>query len=166
MNPILNLIGNLNFQHLQHRILLFRFDSKFVLPNQVKEYSTKDGLVLSVLLHLEIIDSTKGYKVLDGKGGTVCLMLPRQDALHNLPNPNKALVNINLKGERRLIRGGKRVVCLGCNEEFKPVYQTIGLTPGRSFKGLYEKWPEEGLHKNTKTTIENMMNVVNTKICK
>ena len=76
----------------------FSGTNELVLPNQDKEYSTKDGLVLSALLHLEIIDSTKGYKVLDGKGGTVCLMLPRQDALHNLPNPNKALVNINLKG--------------------------------------------------------------------
>jgi hypothetical protein len=35
---------------------------------------------------------------------------------------------------------------------------------GRSFMGLYEKWPKESLHKNTKKTIVKMMNVVNDKI--
>ena len=83
-----------------------------------------------------------------------------------LPNPNKALVDINLKGRTRLIRCGKSVVSLGCNDEHKPIYQTVGLTPGRSFKGLYHNWPENGLHKNTRKTIEKMMNVVNNKIGK
>jgi len=65
-----------------------------------------------------------------------------------------------------LIRGGKRVVGLGCNNEYKPIYQTVGLTPGRSFPGLYEKWPAKNLHSNTRRTLEKMMNMVNHNICK
>ena len=148
-------------------LTFFSGTTELVLPNQDKEISTKDGLVLSALLHLQIIDNTEGYKVSDGKGGTVCLMIPRQDALLGLPNPNKALVDINLHGGKRLKRGGKRVVGLGCNDEYKPLYQTVGLTPGRSFPGLYDKWPgKKKLHSNTRQTLEKMMNVVNSKIGK
>ena len=147
-------------------LTFFSGTNKLVLPNQDKESGTKNGLVLSALLHLQIIDNTEGYKVSDGNGGTVCLMVPRQDALFRLPDPNQALVDINKNGGKRLNRGGKRVIGLGCNDEYKPIYQTVGLTPGRCFKGLYDKWPEKSLNSKTRPTLEKMMNVVNTKIGK
>jgi hypothetical protein len=107
------------------------------LPNPIP-----NGIMLSAVEDLRVIDTISGARMLSSTGDTVFILIPRHDAIKDNTFVKKTLMALHAldKGKRAAeVRGKSRITVA----EDDGKYTTVGLKPRRGSTGVSEFWPKK-----------------------
>jgi hypothetical protein len=107
------------------------------LPNPIP-----NGIMLSAVEDLRVIDTISGARMLSSTGDTVFILIPRHDAIKDNTYVKRTLMALYAldKGKRvSEVRGKSRITVAEDNGK----YATVGLKPRRGSTGVSEFWPEK-----------------------
>ena len=108
-----------------------------MLPNPIP-----NGIMLSAVEDLRVIDTISGARMLSSTGDTVFILIPRHDAIKDNTYVKRTLMALYAldKGKRvSEVRGKSRITVAEDNGK----YATVGLKPRRGSTGVSEFWPEK-----------------------
>ncbi len=103
--------------------------------------SSSNGIVLSALKDLKVIDTIFGARLESETGDIVFILIPRQDAISQMTHVKKTIASLYAleKGKRTPeLRGKTRITVAEDNGK----YATVGLKPNRGCTGVSEIWPK------------------------
>ena len=114
-----------------------------------------NGIMLSAVNDLCVIDTINGARMESASGDTVFTLIPRHDAIHNMTHVRKTLASLYaLDRAKRAaeVRGKTRITVA----EDGGKYVTVGLKPNRMVPGITEFWPKS-LSPEKKHAIQVLM---------
>jgi hypothetical protein len=101
-----------------------------------------NSISLSVMEHLQVIDTVSGARLNSSSGDNVFTLIPRHDAIQKLSHVNKTLMSLYALEDAQTIaevRGRKRIPV----PEDDGKYTTVGLKPNRGCTGITDSWPKK-----------------------
>ena len=121
-----------------------------ILPNPIP-----NGIMLSAMEDLRVIDTTSGARMESATGDTVFILIPRHDAINKMTHVKTTVASLHAldKGKTSAeVRGKTRITVAEDNGK----YTTVGLKPNRGSTGITEFWPKK-LSQKERDTIRKLM---------
>ena len=107
------------------------------LPNAID-----NGIMLSAMEDLKVIDTIFGARMESAAGDTVFTLIPRHDAIHKMTHVKKTIASLYALDDAKRaaeVRGKTRMTVAEDNGK----YVTVGLKPNRGSVGVSEIWPQK-----------------------
>jgi hypothetical protein len=114
-----------------------------------------NSVTLSVMEHLQVVDTRAGARLNSSGGDNVFTLIPREYAIAKMCHVKETLMALyaleNTKS-RAEVRGKKRIPV----PEDDGKYTTVGLKPNRGSSGISDSWPKR-LHESDRRKICKLM---------
>ena len=120
------------------------------LPNPID-----NGIMLSAIEDLKVIDTIFGVRLESASGDTVFTLIPRHDAIHKMTHVKKTVASLYALDDAKRaaeVRGKTRITVA----EDDGKYATVGLKANRGSTGVSEIWPQKFTISN-RDTIRKLM---------
>ena len=101
-----------------------------------------NSITLSVMEHLQVVDTPSGARLNSSSGDVVFTLIPREYAIEKLCHVKEtlmALYALENSQTRAEVRGKKRIPV----PEDDGKYTTVGLKPNRGSSGITDLWPKK-----------------------
>ena len=118
------------------------------LPNPID-----NGIMLSAIEDLKVIDTIFGARMKSASGDTVFTLIPRHDAIHKMTHVKKTVASLYALDAAKCaaeVRGKTRITVA----EDDGKYATVGLKANRGSTGVSEIWPQK-LSVGDRTLLES-----------
>ena len=115
-----------------------------------------NSITLSVMEHLQVVDTPSGARLNSPSGDVVFTLIPREYAIEKLAHVKETLMTLYALLEntqtRAEVRGKKRIPV----PEDDGKYTTVGLKPNRGSSGRADSWPKK-LHESDRRKVCKLM---------
>jgi hypothetical protein len=124
-------------------------------PNRILPNPIPNGIMLSAMEDLQVINTISGAQMESASGDTVFILIPRHDSIHKMTHVKKTLTSLYAldKGKSSAEVLGKTRIPVA---EDDGKYTTVGLKPNRGRTGITESWPKK-LSRVDRDTIIKLM---------
>ena len=111
-------------------------------PRRSVPNAIDNGIMLSAMEDLKVIDTIFGARMESAAGDTVFTLIPRHDAIHKMTHVRKTVASLYALDDAKRaaeVRGKTRITIA----EDDGKYATVGLKPNRGSAGVSEIWPKK-----------------------